>query len=242
MESRSFRVHAMLTLLGFFDDDAVLAVVLAQPYRHRLPPRGGQVLADEVGTDGELSMTAVDQDRQLDHRGPAEIDDSVQGGPDGTAREKHVIDEDDGLALDAERNVGPSDDGGAAQIEVVPVERDVEGADRQACPVDGGDLPGQPPGDGDPSRPETDEGQVAGAGVALEDLVGDAGESPVEGGFVENLRLLAQAWRRAGHDLSLRASRGSLKGKGKRIDCHSTCRRFRLSTAPDAPEPPVAGR
>src|SRR5262245_25828204 len=186
-------------------------------------------------------MAAVDQDRQLDHRGPAEVDDGVQGGPDGAAREEHVVDEDDGLALDAERDVGPPDDRGAAQVEVVPVERDVESADRQACPVDGGDLPGQPPGDGDPSGPETDEGQVAGAGVALEDLVRDAGESPVEGSFVEDLRLLAQAWHRAGHDLSLRASRGSLKGKAERTENYSTCRRFRLSTAPNARKPPVAG-
>src|SRR2546423_231854 len=100
IESRSFRVQPILALLGFFDDDAVLTVVLAQAY--------GEALA---------------------------------------------------------------------------------------------------------ARAEPDERQVLGAAVLLEDLVGDAGEGPVERALVENLRLLAVAGGGATHLLSLRASPGSLKGK-----------------------------
>src|SRR5437762_10691139 len=42
--NRSLRVQLMLGLHGFFDDHAVLAVVLAHPYRHALSTRRREVL------------------------------------------------------------------------------------------------------------------------------------------------------------------------------------------------------
>src|SRR2546421_8433228 len=43
-------------LLGFFDDHAVLAVVLTEPDGHALAARRGQVLADVVGADRQLAI------------------------------------------------------------------------------------------------------------------------------------------------------------------------------------------
>ena len=57
--------------------------------------------------------------------------------------------------------------------------------------VDARDRGGQTLGQRDTAGAQTDERQILGAAVALEDLVGDAGESAVEGGFVEHLGLLA---------------------------------------------------
>src|SRR5437667_406540 len=131
--SRSFRVQPMLGLLGFFDDDAVLAVVLPEPHGDALAPRGRQVLADVV-------------------------------------------------------------------------------------------RPG----------PQPDEREVLGAAVLLQDLVGDAGEGPVERGLVEDLRFLPVAWWGAAHLLSLRASPGSLKGKHLIDSRHSTWRAPPVSTSPRA--------
>src|SRR5712692_1766427 len=68
--SRSFRVHAMSGLLGFFDDDAILPVVLAHPHGDTLARGGGQVLADVIGSDRQLAVPAIDQDRELDHARP----------------------------------------------------------------------------------------------------------------------------------------------------------------------------
>src|SRR5687767_7207747 len=68
---RSLRVHPMSGLLGFFDHHAVFAVVLSQSHRHALAAGCRQVLADEVGPDGQLAVAAIDQDGQLDRLRPA---------------------------------------------------------------------------------------------------------------------------------------------------------------------------
>ena len=144
---------------------------------------------------------------------PAEVDDRVERGADGPAREQDVVDEDHRLGLDGERDVRSADHRGPAHAQVVAVERDVERADRQRGAVDLGDLRGQAVREADAAGAQADERQILGAAVLLEDLVGDAGEGPVERGLVEDLRLLPVPWCGAAHLLSLRASRGSLKGK-----------------------------
>src|SRR5438046_10766984 len=64
--NRSLRVQLMLGLHGFFDDHAVLAVVLAHPYRHALPTRRREALADVVGPDRQLAVAAAEQGPELD--------------------------------------------------------------------------------------------------------------------------------------------------------------------------------
>ena len=61
----------------------------------------GEVLADVVGADGQLAVTAVDQHREAHGGGPAEVGERVEGRPDGAPGEEHVVDEDDDLAVDA---------------------------------------------------------------------------------------------------------------------------------------------
>src|SRR5262249_58271307 len=168
--------------------------------------------ADVGGADGQLAVRSVDEDRELHGLRPAEIDDGVERRADRPSREEHVVDEDDGLALDGERNLRAAHHGDPAHAEVVAVERDVERADGERRAVDAGDGGGKPLGEGDAASAQPHEGQVLGAAVALQDLVGDTGEGSVEGGFVENLRLVSKATS-VGHRLSLRASRGSLKGR-----------------------------
>src|SRR2546427_94978 len=105
----------------------------------------------------------------------------------------------------------------------------------QGGAVDLGDLGGEPLRERDATGAEADEGEVGGAAVLLEDLVGDAGEGPVERRFVENLGLLSEARYGGGHLLSLRASRGSLKGKCTSYG-HSTGGGPSLSTRGSASE------
>src|ERR1700738_5732261 len=62
MPSRSLRLHLMGSFL--LDDDAIHAVVLAEHHGHLLAAARGQVLADVVGTDGQLALAAVHQDRK----------------------------------------------------------------------------------------------------------------------------------------------------------------------------------
>jgi hypothetical protein len=205
--------------------------MLGHAHGHALPSRGGEVLADEIGPDGQLAVPAIDHDGELDGLRPSEVDQGVEGRAHRPTREEHVVDEHHRLALDGERDVGGLDDG-PAQVQVVPIERDVERTHGHAGPIDGRDLRGQPPRQSDAARAQAHERHVGRAAVALQDLVGDAGEGAIEGGSVEDFRLLAELRRRAAgtHRLSLRASQGPLKGKDVSNSDHSTRGGLPLST------------
>src|SRR5690606_10944993 len=76
---------------------------------------------------------------------PAHVDDRVQGGPRGAAREEYVVNEDDTSAVDVEVNLGALDDGLQRDLcEVVAVEGYVELAYRRPCPLELVDEIGQP--------------------------------------------------------------------------------------------------
>src|SRR5262245_12939111 len=100
MLKRSLRVQAISGLLRFLDDHAVLSVVLAQTHGHALPSRGGQVLADVVGANGQLPVAAVDEHGELHHLGAAEVDHGVERGADRASGEEDIVHEDDALVLD----------------------------------------------------------------------------------------------------------------------------------------------
>src|SRR3989441_4542324 len=123
----------------------------------------------------------------------------------------------------------------ARRTEVVAVERDVERSHGQRRAVDLGDLGGEPVRQRDASGAQADEGDIRGPTILLEDLVGDAGQGPVERRFVENLGLLSEARYGGGHLLSLRTSRGPLKGKARTttVTLHAGVRRCQ----PDAWKP-----
>src|SRR5207244_6123599 len=87
--SRCRCVNAMLTSSPF-DHDLVHAVRLREPDLYLLAARGGDVLADVVGADRELAVTAVDEDRELDRPRPPEVDERVHRRADGPAGEDDV--------------------------------------------------------------------------------------------------------------------------------------------------------
>ena len=82
------------------------------------------------------------------------------------------------------RSQGP----GRAQPQVVAVHRDVERADGDRAALDGGDALGQPAGQRHATGRDAQQDEVVGALVALEDLVGDAGQRPVDVGGLEHRR------------------------------------------------------
>ena len=89
--------------------------------------------ADEVGLDRQLAPAAIDQRRQLDRARAAVVGQHVHRGADGAPREQHVVDQDDGPAVDRLGQLGGADLGLGQPVEhVVAVERDVDRAQRAA--------------------------------------------------------------------------------------------------------------
>jgi hypothetical protein len=76
-------------------------------------------------------MAAVDQHGQTDRLWSPEVDEGVHRGADRPARVQHVVDENDGPPIDAEREIRAFDDWLLRdEREVVAVEGDVECTDR----------------------------------------------------------------------------------------------------------------
>src|SRR5262249_8813975 len=69
-----------------------------------LGQRGWNIFTDERGFDGQLPMSAIDQDGELDGLGASEVIQSVQRGSDGASAEEYIIDQYNSLARDVEGN------------------------------------------------------------------------------------------------------------------------------------------
>src|SRR5581483_528894 len=175
-------------LLGSGDEQNLVDLVhLDELHLDALAAGRRQVLADVVGTDRKLSVAAVTDDGELDTRGPAVVEERLDCGADRAARVEDVVDEHAGLAL--ERKVDPRRAHerlwvqrrlAAAHLDVVAVEGDVDGAERDRRPGELLDQPPQPLGDEDTARVDADQRDVVEALVALDDLVGDAVEGALE--------------------------------------------------------------
>src|SRR4030042_101408 len=59
--------------------------------------RGGEDLADVVGSDGQFAVAPVDENDELDALRAAAVDEGVHGRPDRPARHQEGVDEKDGL-------------------------------------------------------------------------------------------------------------------------------------------------
>src|SRR5581483_1994332 len=88
-----------------FDPHSFFAVDLLEAHLHVLFERGRKIFADIIGTDRQLTMTAVDQRRELNARGSTEGADRVHGRTHSAAGEENVIDDDDGATFERKRKI-----------------------------------------------------------------------------------------------------------------------------------------
>ena len=121
-------------------------------------------------------MAAVDEDREPDPSRAAQVRERVHRGADRPAGEQDVVDEDHRPAGDVEGDPRLVDLGRfRGEPDVVAVEGDVEGSDRDLDALDRGDLPREAEGEVVPSVGDPDEDEAVRA-FALDDLVGDPRE------------------------------------------------------------------
>ena len=88
-----------------FEHHLVDAVDLGQADGDLLLMARGHVLAHEVGPDGQLAVTAIDQHGQPDGPRATVVEERVDGRPDGPSGEEHVVDQHDGAPAHVEREV-----------------------------------------------------------------------------------------------------------------------------------------
>jgi hypothetical protein len=144
---------------------------------HALFARRRDVLAHVVGADRQLSVSAVDQDRELDRARPPVVHDRVHRGADGAPGEQHVVDEHDVLPSTSKGMSVRCTSGREPGGDVVAVEGDVERADGHLRALDALDALGQRLGDHRTPRHDPHERDLRAApAVGLEDLVRDAGQ------------------------------------------------------------------
>ena len=193
IDSRCFTPGSSLSSVAELHElDAVVPPsTSAQPHADVLADAGGEVLAHEVGPDGQLPVAAVDEDRELDRPGATELGERVHGGAHGAAGVEHVVDEHHDPAGDVDGDLGGAGGRDRPEADVVAVEGDVEGADGDVEVLELRDGVGEAAGDGQTPGVETHEHDVVGATVALHDLVGDPGLRAAEVAGVEHAHACA---------------------------------------------------
>ena len=130
-------------------------------------------------------MAAVDEDGELHGARPADVAQRVQGRADGATGIEDVVDQDHERAVDAalgNRRVLQRPRGLA--VEVVAVERDVEGTVRNGDVGEFLDLVREARGQGDAPGRDAEEDDARRVGTVecglLNDLMGDAGDGAVD--------------------------------------------------------------
>ena len=123
-------------------------------------------------------------------RGPAEVDDGVQGCPDGAAGIQDVVDQHHNFVVDAgARQLGGVRRAGGLVREVVAEHGDVQLADDRGGVhggIRGGDLGGEADGEGVAPARDAQQDEVLGALVGLKNFMGDTSERAVDVSLVED--------------------------------------------------------
>ena len=182
---------------------------------------GRQVLADVVGADRQLPVAAVDEHRELDRSGPAELEQRVERGARGAAGEEHVVDEHDDAAGDV-GDLGRAERRDRAQADVVAVERDVEHADRDVDAFERRDRRRDAAAASATPRVYRPTSTMSlGAVVAFDDLVRDPGDGPAQVGGVEDPRAQGPGADAPGPDTTtpppFRSGAFGLSGAGRAV-------------------------
>ena len=112
-------------------------------------------------------------------RGTPEVDERVERRADRAPREQDVVDEQDASLVYGEGDLGSSQQrlrSDRVPHEIVPIQRDVEGAGRHLAARDLQQAAGQPLRERHAAAPNADQRDIAGAPIALHDLMRDPHE------------------------------------------------------------------
>src|SRR6185503_5236699 len=127
----------------------------------------------------QLTMTSINQDGKLNFCRPSQIDQSIHRRANSPARKQHVVDQHNDPVGNIEWNRGFAENWLLLpQREVVPIEGNVQFADRHRCRFNLLYPPHQSMSQMHPSGANPDQRQCLDALIPLENFMGDAGERP----------------------------------------------------------------
>lgn len=168
--------------------DTIFFVLLGKANANRLTLTRRYESTYEVGANRNFPVTAIDQDKKANRGGSAEIQQCVEGCPEGSTGKKHVIDEYDMPIGYIERHIGGSNGGTVrANSVVVSVKGGVEDPKRQSNALYLVDLCPQASGQNDPPALQTDEPKrvsVTARVEVLDNLPGHSVQGPIQVGRV----------------------------------------------------------
>jgi len=175
------------------------------PSDHAIARVDRELLPDDIRVDRELATAAIDEHRERYVRRAAEVGQLVECGAHGAPRVQHVVDDHHSLPVEIPGKIGGADDGTRADgLQIVAIERDVEGAARD------GDVLALLNRADDAVRElhsaalDADDDQIGGAVVQLDDLFGHAAQRPVNRACIEQGRIVSchrpAIWRRRDPD------------------------------------------
>jgi hypothetical protein len=125
----------------------------------------------EIRLNGELPMSPIRDDQQLNDSWSAEVDDGVERCTNRSASVKDIIDEDDSRASDSKGKIGLADHWAGESFKgVVAIERDVDHAERDVGTSIDVETFLQPFCDGDTPGMDAHQCNVLKGGVRLTDL------------------------------------------------------------------------
>jgi hypothetical protein len=156
-------------------DGIITAINFVQADRDIFAGGGWDVLADKIRANGQLTVPSVDEHCQLNALWAPQIGQGIECCANGTPREEHIVDEDDRFPCDIDRDAGVLDFAGRpTELEIITVQRDVEGTYGQFTAFDLFDCRSDTFGEGDATPIDADEYHVVHSVVAFTDFVPNA--------------------------------------------------------------------
>jgi len=148
---------------------------------------GGKVLAHVVGTDRKLSVATVCEHCELHPRWAAVVEERLHRRANRPAGVEDVVDEDAGHALErkvelrgANERLGSLGRLAGSHLDVVPIERDVEVAERELLAAELRDPRPESLRERHPARLDPHQRDALELRVPLDDLVRDPRERPLD--------------------------------------------------------------
>lgn len=153
---------------------------------------GGDIFSDKIGLYGQFAMlnAAVDQHGKLHFLRAAKIHQLIECGSDRAARIKDVVNEYDLLAVNVVVKFGAVHNGvGSDGRKVVAVKRDIEDPVKRLDILKAFDLVAKPFRKRNAASPDTDEIEILGTVILLDDLGREPSQSTVHCRSIHHPRL-----------------------------------------------------